>query len=319
MDLRNLDMNLLLPLHALLEERSVSRAAERLHLSQPALSASLAKLRRLFDDELLVRRGNAYELSPLALQLRERTFGAVQTMERLFSAQAEFDPATSEREFRILGADYAFRIAGREISQALSAAGPHLRLTFETLGLELLEGAPETLRDCDGIMLPHGFITSDRYLDILDDRWVVVASQHNDAIGDEITVEHLQQLPWVLAMNRQTEFTPALRQMQSMGISPRVEVVTPNFVTVPALVSGTSRLGLLQERLAREVKDLHALRILEFPVPMAPIRDAFWWNRVYDGDPGHQWLRQVLRDVAASLAAGAPAGGGDLGADAALQ
>ncbi|WP_062466638.1 LysR family transcriptional regulator [Demequina maris] len=302
MDLRSLDMNLLLPLHALLEERSVSRAAQRLSLSQPALSASLAKLRRLFGDELLVRHGNAYELSPLAVSLRERTWAAVQTMDRLFSAQAEFDPATSDRDFRILGADYAFRIAGREISLAVSAAAPHARLTFETLTWETLEAAPESLRDCDGMILPHGFIGSDRYLDVLEDRWVVVAWEHNEELGETLTEQDLARLPWVLAMNRATQFTPAVRQMQTLGIEPRVEVVTPSFATLPALVAGTQRLGLLQERLALAVQSLHGLRILEFPVPVPPIKDAFWWNGIYDSDPGHQWLRSVLAEVAATFA-----------------
>ncbi|WP_296667385.1 LysR family transcriptional regulator [Demequina sp.] len=309
MDLRNLDMNLLMPLHALLEERSVSRAAQRLSLSQPALSASLAKLRRLFGDELLVRQGNSYELSPLAVSLRERTWVAVQNMERLFSAQAEFDPSTSDRDFRILGADYAFRIAGRELSLAVSAAAPHARLTFETLSREILEGAPETLRDCDGMILPHGFIGSDRYIDLLDDRWVVVASRDNGELGDELSVDQLASLPWVLAMNRTTSYTPAVRQMQTLGIEPHVEVVTPSFATLPALVAGTRRIGLLQERLARAVADLHGLRILEFPVPIAPIKDAFWWNGLYDSDPGHQWLRGVLQDVAAQFSSDVPSGG----------
>ncbi|WP_062316002.1 MULTISPECIES: LysR family transcriptional regulator [Demequina] len=301
MDLRSLDMNLLLPLHALLEERSVSRAAERLSLSQPALSASLAKLRRLFGDELLVRHGNTYELSPLAQALRERTWAAVQTMDRLFSAQAEFDPATSDRDFRILGADYAFRIAGREISMAVSAAAPRARLTFETLTRETLEAAPDSLRDCDGMILPHGFIGSERYLDLLDDRWVVVAWEDNDEVGDVLAIEDLASLPWVLAMNRTTQYTPAVRQMQTLGIEPRVEVVTPSFATLPALVAGTRRLGLLQERLALAVRSLHGLRILDFPVPIAPIKDAFWWNGLYDSDPGHQWLRALLAEVATGM------------------
>ncbi|WNM28462.1 LysR family transcriptional regulator [Demequina capsici] len=302
MDLRSLDMNLLLPLHALLEERSVSRAAERLSLSQPALSASLAKLRRLFGDELLVRHGNSYELSPLAVSLRERTWVAVQTMERLFSAEAEFEPSTSDRDFRILGADYAFRMAGRELAMAVSAVAPRVRLTFETLSRETMEAAPESLRDCDGMILPHGFISSDRYMDLLDDRWVVVAARDNPDLGDELTVDDLATLPWVLAMSRTTQFTPAIRQMQTLGIEPLVEVVTPSFVTLPALVSGTRRLGLLQERLALAVQGLHGLRVLEFPVPIAPIKDAFWWNGMYDADPGHVWLRGMLAQVAESMA-----------------
>ena len=93
MNLGSLDLNLLVSLDALLQQRSVTRAAEQLGLSQPALSASLARLRRHFDDPLLARVGNDYRLTPLAVQLKERTRVALNSAERVFAAQAEFDPA----------------------------------------------------------------------------------------------------------------------------------------------------------------------------------------------------------------------------------
>jgi DNA-binding transcriptional LysR family regulator len=101
-NLGNLDLNLLVSLDALLEQRSVTRAAEQMGLSQPALSASLARLRRHFGDELLSRVGNTYRLTPLAVQLRPRVRLALDGVERVFSAQPDFDPAESTREFSVL-------------------------------------------------------------------------------------------------------------------------------------------------------------------------------------------------------------------------
>src|SRR6478752_7841326 len=103
--LSRLDLNLLVALDALLTERSVTRAAERLHLSQPALSASLARLRNHFNDPILARRGNAYELTPLALRLSEHTTIALDAARRVFESQATWSPRDSTREFSIYGSE----------------------------------------------------------------------------------------------------------------------------------------------------------------------------------------------------------------------
>src|SRR5437763_10872301 len=105
-NLASLDLNLLVSLDALLQERSVTKAAARMGLSQPALSASLARLRRHFGDELLTRVGNEYRLTPLAVQLRELSRLALTGIERVFDAQPAFDPASSTREFHLLVSDY---------------------------------------------------------------------------------------------------------------------------------------------------------------------------------------------------------------------
>ena len=115
--LSRLDLNLLVALDALLTERSVTRAAERLHLSQPALSASLARLRNHFNDPILARRGNAYELTPLALRLTEHTTIALDAARRVFESQATWTPHESTREFSIYGSDYGFATIGAAVSR----------------------------------------------------------------------------------------------------------------------------------------------------------------------------------------------------------
>src|SRR6478736_4676253 len=99
--LSRLDLNLLIALDALLTERSVTRAAERLRLSQPALSASLSRLRAHFNDPILARQGNTYELTPLASRLAEQTGSALDAARRVFESQAEWDPGESTREFAV--------------------------------------------------------------------------------------------------------------------------------------------------------------------------------------------------------------------------
>ncbi|MEF2978439.1 LysR family transcriptional regulator [Subtercola sp. YIM 133946] len=306
MNLRNLDLNLLPSLQALLDEKSVSRAAVRMRMSQPALSAALARLRRHFNDELLVRHGNSYELSPLAVHLREKTWAAVSSVERVFSSQPEFDAASSNREFTIRGLDYSFAVFGSALSMVISKVAPDVRLRFENAGRETVDNAPESLRECDGIIIPHGFLRLDTHLDLYQDRWVCIVDSENDRIGDQLTMHDLAELPWVFTLMESSAFTPAARQMQMQGIEPRVEAVTPNFMALPELIEFTPRIGLIQERLARRITQGRHLRLVDPPFETVPVKEAFWWNEIYTKDPEHQWLRSMMSETGRQLAVDSP-------------
>ncbi|CAM5602415.1 HTH-type transcriptional regulator YidZ [Streptomyces fumanus] len=117
MNLARLDLNLVVALRALLEERNVTRAGQRVGLSQPAMSAALARLRRHFDDDLLARVGGRYELTALGQVLLDRTSTAYDLLERLFASQADFDPARESREFKLLASDYAVAVFGAELAR----------------------------------------------------------------------------------------------------------------------------------------------------------------------------------------------------------
>src|SRR3954447_18286665 len=159
MRLANLDLNLLVSLDALLDQRSVTRAAQQLGLSQPALSASLARLRRHFGDELLSRVGNEYRLTPLAAQLRPRVRLALDGPERVFTAQPEFDPSESVREFSIQLSDYACALIGNAVAELLSEEAPGARLRLVHNTPDAVDHAQQTLLTTDLLVLPHGFVT----------------------------------------------------------------------------------------------------------------------------------------------------------------
>ena len=301
MNLASLDLNLLVALDALLQQRSVTRAAAQMGLSQPALSASLARLRRHFDDELLTRVGNDYRLTPLAVQLRERTRVAMSGVERVFTAQPEFDPASSTREFSMLVSDYMVAVLGDAIARLLAREAPHSRLRFLTNTPDLVDRAAQMLLSVDLMVLPHGFVTDLSHRDLHRDDWVCVVSADNPAIGDQLTVDHLESLPWVVTYHGPTASTPAGRQMRMLGIEPHVQVVTENFLTVPALIAGTPRVALLQRRLADHIPTGAGVRTLLCPFDVAPLVEAIWWHPMYDDDPEHLYLRDVLIRIADQL------------------
>src|SRR4051812_34558294 len=178
-NLASLDLNLLVSLDALLQQRGVTRAAARMGLSQPALSASLARLRRHFGDELLTRVGNEYRLTPLAVQLKELSRIALSGVERVFTAQPEFDPASSTREFTLLVSDYVVAILGDAIAELLTQEAPGTRLRLTPHSPAMVERADQVLLTTDLIFMPHGFLFDLSHTDLYRDEWVCVVAAGN--------------------------------------------------------------------------------------------------------------------------------------------
>jgi DNA-binding transcriptional LysR family regulator len=307
MDLARLDLNLLVALDALLQQRSVTRAAVQMGLSQPALSASLARLRRQFGDELLTRVGNEYRLTPLALQLRELVRMALVGVERVFDAQPDFDPASSTREFTVLVSDYVVVVLGDTLAALLAEEAPRTRLRLTPHSPAMVERAEQVLLGTDVMLLPHGFISDLSHQDLYRDEWVCVVSADNPVVGTGLTVDHLRTLPWVLTYHGQTASTPAARQMRMLGIEPRVQVVTEDFITVPTLVAGSERIALLQRRLVDLLPLSAGIRSLPCPVELSPLVEAMWWHPALDDDPEHRYLRDAIAR-AARQAIGDPVG-----------
>jgi DNA-binding transcriptional LysR family regulator len=302
-NLASLDLNLLVSLDALLQERSVTRAAARMGLSQPALSASLARLRRHFGDELLSRVGNEYRLTPLAVQLRELARLALTGIERVFDAQPAFDPASSSREFSLLVSDYIVAVLGDTIAGLLAEEAPNARLRLSANTPTAVDRAEQILLSTDLLVLPHGFVTDLSHRDLYRDEWVCIVSADNPVVADGLTVEDLETLPWVVTFHGPTAATPASRQMRMRGIEPHVQVITENFLTVPGLVAGSNRVALLQRKLVDLLPLNVGVRAMPCPVEVGQLVEAMWWHPVFDDDPEHGYLRDLVQR-AAELAVG---------------
>jgi DNA-binding transcriptional LysR family regulator len=303
--LANLDLNLLVTLDVLLRERNVTRTAESLGVSQPAVSGALGRLRRHFGDPLLARVGNRYELTPLAVRVAALTGPALAGVRRVFDATAEFDPSGLDREFTIVTSDYAATVLAPLIARRIAAEAPGARLHLQQTTPQAVDHAADTLRSADGLLLPHGFITGLPYLDLYEDRWVCIVDARHPEVGDALTLDQLAELPWVVYIDRPTAFAPAARQLRMLGIEVRVDVVVDGFAQMPFLVAGTRRIALLQERLARLLAPVAGARILDCPYEVVPVSEAFWWNPIHRNDPAHAWLRGLLLEAAAELKASA--------------
>jgi DNA-binding transcriptional LysR family regulator len=304
--LRNLNLNLLSHLDALLAYRSVSGAAGHLGLSQPTVSSALGRLRRHFGDELLVRTGSERGLTPLGIELRPLVSAALASAERVFTSTTVFDPASAAREFRLLATDYWAASVGSALAAAVAEQGPGIRLRFAGLGSEVSDRSVDVLRSVDGVLSPHGVLRGVPHRDLLSAEWVCVVDAANARVGAELSVADLAELPWVVVSVDPSSETArseslALRQLRQAGIEPNIAVTLDSYLTVPWFVAGSERIAVVHRGLAQRFAGEMGLRMLPCPVELRPLRVALWWHPQFDADAGHRWLRGVLRAATADL------------------
>jgi DNA-binding transcriptional LysR family regulator len=308
--LANLDLNLLVALRELVRERSVTRAAQRLGVTQPAASASLARLRRHFGDELLVREHGEYVLTPLGEQLAEQVEAVCAAAERLFAASSHFDPKTSDREFTLVMADYTIMVMGEALSHAVQKSAPRARLHIQQVRVPMATEYSDGIRFVDGMVAPpsNGFALPDtRAAELFRDRWVCVVDGDNPVLdgGSALRMRDLAGLPWVApyyrAGTRGVASVPVMRQLALLDLQPRIAVRVESYSAVPYFITGTDRVALMQERLATKLAATHNLRVLECPGDAEPIVEALWWHRQHEDDPAHAWLRRLVMETARRL------------------
>ncbi len=305
-ELKNLNLNLLVHLDALLAQRSVSGAAEQLRLSQPTVSSALARLRRHFDDELLTRKGNRYVLTPLAVGLVPLVTGAIASNEQLFLGGSGFDPSRTRRQFVVLTSDFWLEAVGPAISRLLSESAPAATMRFDQLRIADLDDPMESLRTLDGILLPHGAMPDGPHVDLLSTEWRALVDEHNPRVGAVLDRETLAALPWVLYADRSTA-TSALvtstimRQLVLAGLKPRVEVTVGTFSAVPSFVRDTDRVAVVHQSLALRAEQSLGLRSLPLPLAFDALTVAFWWHPRHSHDQAHRWFRALTRSAAARV------------------
>ena len=299
---RALDLNLLVTLNALLEERSVTRAAGRVGVSQPAASAALGRLRRHFGDELLEREGRRYSLTPLGVELLPQTVEALHSVTRVFEAGAAFDPTSASHEFTLMMSDYAATVVGPPLAALVGEQAPEVLLRIEQFQPFAVTHVADVLRRVDGLFLPYGLVSHLPAVDLFDETWVAVASPDNAAVGESLTLAQAASLPWVTSVHGGEGSAPAVRQLRAAGVEPRVQVVVEGFTSLPFLVAHTARVALLPARLAHRLAPAAGVRVVPCAWPAPPMKLAMWWHPTRRSDPAHAWLRRVVAEAACVVA-----------------
>lgn len=307
MTLGAIDLNLLIALKALLEEGNVTHAGARIGMGQPTMSAALARLRRHFDDELLVRVGRKFELTPFARSVLPEVQQAVQLLGDALRVTDGFDPASSERLFSITLSDYAMTVMHEPLRRRVKAAAPSVRLAFTDLTEDLI-GSERALLRQDVLVGPLGYGFAGEHVRLFRDRLVCVVDPRNPYLeGDALSVDALRRMPHAIAVFPGGIPTPIDRTVSELSLERRVSMRVYGFLPLLFAVRATEAVAFVPERIARRFAQDGKLRIVEPPFEAPLMLEAAWWHPSRDIDPAHRWFVSVLRDVAAELTLSEPA------------
>ena len=303
MTLGGADLNLLLPLKVLLEEENVTRAGQRLDLSQPPMSAALARLRRRFDDELLVRSGREYELTPFARDLLPEVQHAVRLVCAALDLEYEFDPGTSQRTFQLTMSDYAIAVVHEPLVRMVEAEAPGIRLSIRHLTPDATT-SDRVLVDFDALVAPMGFGFPGESRMLWTDRMVVIADVRNPRLVDgQLSLDDFSDLPHAVARFGSGTFAPEYRAFGAHHIERRIALQVFGFLPLLYVIEGTEMIAVVPEMLARmHVVPGGPLVIVEPPFDDVLLAEGYWFAPDRLSDPAHRWLFSRLDAVRDDLA-----------------
>jgi LysR family nod box-dependent transcriptional activator len=296
MRFNKLDLNLLVALDAMLKERSISRAAEKLHVSQPAMSSALSRLREYFNDELLVQVGRKMEPTPRAQVLQEAVRDVLVRVDTTIAAQPEFDPATAEREFRLFVSDYTLDVLMPHVLALAGEQAPAVRFQL----LSQVDQPQRSLErgEADLLVIPKSYCSPEHPQErLFNEEFCCIVWDRSRWFGRTLSFEDYVSAGHVVMQPSGGQ--PAFESwfMQRYGISRRIEVTTYSFTSAPRLVVGTQRIATVHMRLAQQVQQSLPLQALTLPVPVPPMEQSMQWHKYRTQDPGLMWLRGLLHQA----------------------
>lgn len=298
-----MDLNLLPQLQVLLELRNISRAAERLRLSQPATSAAMARLRRHFDDELLVRNGRTYDLTPFAQSLVPLVDEAMLHVQRATHSRSTFDAATSEREFVMAASDYAAALIVGPLREILRQEAPAVSVDLIPTAKSSIQGQIADYSKIDLLIGPTGYHMQGTSKQLFRDSFVAIADSGNRLLQHpRLTLPDLLTVPHAVGYFGEGISTPADKFFESRGMGRRVAAVVAGFLSLPLLVEGTDLVALVPRMLAGRAQRGAEIVVIEFADGVEPsLVEAMYWHPSQAEDPANVWLRSVVQRACSRL------------------
>lgn len=299
MVLRSVDLNLLVALDALLSERHVTRAADRVGLSQPAMSNALSRLRGMFGDELLVRTSTGMQPTPRAMELAEPVRQLLRQVERVLESDAGFDPETSERTFTIRMSDLLAFLLLPLLTTRRPAAS---RMAYNILHLPPGDTVEALERDEIDVAISMGLEHSNaiRAEKVFADRMVCVMRATHPIADRPLTFDSFMAQEYAKQSMSPTDMRFVDNVLAGMGHKRRIALNVPHWLVVPHVLKTTDLLMVMPGRLAAAL-DSDELRAFDLPFDSAPFDWMMYWHRRHDRSNANRWVRDELRQVCAAL------------------
>lgn len=296
MRFKGLDLNLLLALDVLLDEQSVSRAAERMNVSQPAMSAALMRIREYFADPILQQHGKRMIPTAHAIRMRPKLKELLRDLDVLISESSQFDPAKSQRRFRIGASDFVLAVLFPAVTQEIERIAPGV--SIETL--QPSDSMSSTLDQgfLDIIISPGYMLTSDHPMELLfEEDYVVVGWAKNPAFRRrKLTQDDFFNAGHVaVELGRVRRSSFAETHLQDVPRERRIDMNVSSFLVAPEMVVNSMRLTVMQRRLALLFSRRLDIAIAEIPFPFPKMQEMIQYHTTRENDPGLRWLIDLIK------------------------
>ena len=292
-NLRRFDLNLLLVFEALMQEQNLSRAAQRLHMSQPAVSNALARLRLQWDEPLFQRTARGMRPTPRAQQLYPTVREALQLLSQGLAPQPAFD-GHQAHTFRLSMNDYAQACWLPTLLTQLRIHAPGVVLSVQPDDADTI---PARLRSGE-LDLALDYLHYDdpqlSYAPLLDETLVVIARRGHPVFAGGLDVQGYQGSRHVTVLPRGGRGAPLEIVLGAAKVRRQVQLQVPHYLAIPALVASSDLLGTVPRRLAEQAQAVHQIDIAPLPVALPPIPVSMIWHRQQDAAPALHWLRQFI-------------------------
>lgn len=301
MNLRALDLNLLLIFDAIFSEQSISKAADKLHLSQPTVSNALSRLRERLDDPLFERTAGGMAPTPRAKRLAEPIRRALATLERGLRGDEVFEFAKADREFVIAVQDYGEAAILPAFIQDLSEVAPRIRIRIRPesgrqLDKELREGSVDLALDYFPLPQPDYTCTC-----VLTDELMTLSRVDHPMLGEALTLERYLALSHIV-MAAEANVRPMIDMaLSKRGLKRHIAVRVPHFISMPLMVQSTNMICTLPQRIGKVYVDRFRLQAHAVPIHTPRFPLYLIWHESSDSDNGHQWFRERLIGLCGQL------------------
>jgi DNA-binding transcriptional LysR family regulator len=295
-EVTNIDLKLLAVVTELSRTRSVSQTAENLDLSQSAISMSLAKLRKLFNDPLFVRTSSGMNPTPHAVELIGLLKNAEDLLQTALDLHVVFDPMRSERRFNLYSSDIAQVTLMPRLMQRLRSVAPNVGIELQRLS----DGTPKLLETGEadlavGFILPLGAGFCQQRL--FKERFVCVARKDHPRVGDTLDIEEFQNETHLAITTCGTGHGVLEKALEARSIRRRVGLTVPSFLGIASIIATLDYLAVVPEQLARHLARAGNIKILPLPFSVSSYYIMQHWHERYTQDPASKWLRSVVANL----------------------
>ncbi|MDQ9011604.1 LysR family transcriptional regulator [Acinetobacter gerneri] len=296
MRFKNLDLNLLVALNYFLTERNVSRAAEKMFISQSAASNALSRLRLYFNDEILVQVGKQMELTPRALELVEPVRNILVSIESQIIHQDAYDPIKQKVKFSISVSDYTLSTLVPKILQYIESKQYLIELDFQPQSFNPIKTLDQG--DADLLIIPQNFISENHPSEVLfAENFVCIASKNHPTVQTELSLKDFKQQKHIIMQPDVHTDSYESQIIKSLKIKRDVAVTSYNFSIIPELIAKSHHLAILHKSLALKFQQFYEINIFELPFDLPEMKQSIQWHRLRKNDARIIFFIEMLQKI----------------------